>query len=71
MVLLAIVALIVWETGAGNFDLGGLAGDHDADEAMGGQDTELPGAASDAAAGLWASQGDFTGTLGYTPQPWM
>ncbi len=70
MVLAALAALIIWEIGAKGLDLGGLAGDHDADEAMGGQDTVLPGAGSEQAANLWAQQGDFTGTLGYNETPW-
>ncbi len=73
MVLLAIAALVIWETGTGKrvFDAIEAAGGTEADEALGGQDVDLPGAASDSAAMFWAGQGDFTGTLGHNSQPWM
>lgn len=72
MVLLAIVALVIWEMPHGKLNLGSFAGDHGQSDAAGGQDDDTPGAASvnDETAMLWAGQGDYSSDFAYNSTPW-
>ena len=72
MVFAALVALLIWETGAGTRAGYMLhnAGDHAANDVLGGQDIDAPGPISEAAVDIWASRPDFSADHGYNATPW-